>query len=159
MLTALALCAHLAATGHAVVDCQAVPPSGAVFTVTETGHRGLLLHPDAAHWDAELATPRDPVFTVYVSHAAHVIVLVQAPETRIAWWVDALDRMCGATADRADAAAQIAAERSNAGGVVDLRRLHEAGERVRLDDAMIADVTRRYRQATGKAFPSAVCGP
>ncbi len=66
-------------------------------------------------------------------------------------------QLCSVLADRRDAREQIAAERRNPGGVVDLRFLHDMGQRVQGDDETIAGLRTKYAALTRQPFSETAC--
>lgn len=157
MLTALALCAHLAAT-KAVASCKATKaPTTAHFD--GTAGPGLLIRSSAEQWDHELATAKAPgsPFTVYASPWARIIVLTASLSPIVEWWVASLETQCEAVSARADALEQIRIEKANPGGAVDLVRLHDLGEEVQAADAALKDNGAAYLKGVGRPFIAAIC--
>jgi hypothetical protein len=64
--------------------------------------------------------------------------------------------LCDAIQDRDDAQRQMAAERRNPSGVVNLATLHDLGERIQIDDATIGNLKARYASKVHRAF-NGVC--
>ena len=65
--------------------------------------------------------------------------------------------ICGTIEDKKEALQMIARERKNPGHVVNLRTLHDLGERVQADDASIAESKRDYMSLAKKPFTEALC--
>lgn len=65
--------------------------------------------------------------------------------------------ICDALSDKRAAQQGIAEERRNPSGVVDLRALHDLGERIQDDDATIADLERKYASMTRQSFSANAC--
>jgi hypothetical protein len=57
--------------------------------------------------------------------------------------------------DRQEAKRQIAHEKSNPGGVVDLVMLHDLGERMQMDDNNIANLKSQYLATAHRPFNGA----
>lgn len=65
--------------------------------------------------------------------------------------------MCPIIADRNEALRQIAAERANPAGVVNLATLHDLGERVQIDNSNIAKLKAEYARAAKRPFNEGSC--
>ena len=65
--------------------------------------------------------------------------------------------ICPIIADRNEALRQIAAERANPAGVVNLATLHDLGERVQIDNGYIAKLKAEYARAAKKPFNEGSC--
>jgi hypothetical protein len=65
--------------------------------------------------------------------------------------------LCGTIADRRDATQQLAKEKGNPSGVVDLSVLHDLGQRIQEDNAAIADLKKQYASITHRAFNETLC--
>lgn len=66
-------------------------------------------------------------------------------------------QLCPILVDRRETAAQIAAERRNPGGVVNLATLHDLGEKLQYADAMVAKLKSEYATAAKKPFTEGAC--
>lgn len=64
---------------------------------------------------------------------------------------------CNDVHDRKVALQEIATEKANPGGVVDLRRLHSLGERIQADDAAIANERAAYLKSVKRPLTEAAC--
>ena len=62
------------------------------------------------------------------------------------------EQLCPTLVDRRETAAQIAAERRSPGGVVNLSTLHDPGEKLQYNDAMIAKLSAEYTAAAKAPF-------
>lgn len=71
----------------------------------------------------------------------------------------AASQLCQLIPNRAAAAADIAKERANPGGVVDLQKLHDLGQNVQDFDAAIAKWKTSYASLLHKPFTMAACSP
>jgi hypothetical protein len=162
MITAIALCLHLyglstaTGNGHPITDCREEEGGSASF-VGPDGHRGHLLVIPPKLWPDALAVLSKKVSgstsTTYSDEGAHVAVLLHAPWQWLETWVHALGAGCLARTDLTVAQADLAREKSNPSGVVDLRRMHGLGERIQADQAMIGS----YRTTLKAVFPDTVC--
>jgi hypothetical protein len=65
--------------------------------------------------------------------------------------------LCQAVANRQAALRDIAHERANPGGVVNLATLHDLGQTVQDNEATIADLKTKYAGVTHKPFNTATC--
>lgn len=158
MLTALVLCTQLMAA-KMVADCKAVNPGLATFRGPD-GHGGALLMPKADRWDdaVAVASAADAgAHMVAASAWANVILVTETTAPQLTWWASTVDTLCEATAARIDLKAQIAREKANPSGVVDLRRLHDLGERLQSAEDALRDSGAAYSKGVGKPFSADVC--
>jgi hypothetical protein len=65
--------------------------------------------------------------------------------------------ICATIADKREAQQQMATERRNPGGVVDLQVLHDLGERIQIDDGNITKLRADYAGLAKKTFSEALC--
>jgi hypothetical protein len=159
MLTALVLCTQLQAA-KMVTGCKAAGNWVATFT-DPAGHQGILTRATSDTWPAMLAeaSKGDDAGTpaVAASPWAHVIVVSIDALPQVAWWVDEVETLCASSAERVDLRAQIATEKANPSGVVDLARLHALGERLQAAEAALREFGATYLKGTGKAFSASMC--
>jgi hypothetical protein len=66
-------------------------------------------------------------------------------------------QICAPLADRREALQQIAAERANPAGVINLATLHDLGERVQIDNGMITRLKAQYVSLVHRPFNEASC--
>jgi hypothetical protein len=64
-------------------------------------------------------------------------------------------QICATMADRREAQQQIATERSNPGGAVNLVTLHDLGERIQIDNGNIANLKTQYTAMVHRGFNGA----
>jgi hypothetical protein len=159
MITALALCLHLNAVptktpgGHLLTGCKATSAAVATFQGPD-GSPGYLAVMPPEKWDeAKAKTTGGDGGPVYTSEVTHMVLMLHAPSEWLKNWVDLLGADCQATADIPVVTADIAREKANPAGVVNLVRLHDLGERLQAD----RDVVAAYRTSTGQALPAGVC--
>ena len=65
--------------------------------------------------------------------------------------------ICETLGDRRSMVRQLAVERSNPAGVVDLRLLHNLGERIQADDRLLAEHRAEYVAIMHKPFDESSC--
>ena len=68
---------------------------------------------------------------------------------------EVVEQLCPIIADRREAFQQIAAEKQNPGGVVNLVTLHDLGERIQVDDSNIAKLKSQYTAVAHRPFNGA----
>jgi hypothetical protein len=66
-------------------------------------------------------------------------------------------QLCEAIRDRKSAVDGMATEKRNPSGYVDVRLLHDLGQRVQDDDATIAELKADYAKLAHKPFSEASC--
>jgi hypothetical protein len=129
----------------------------------------MLIHPSAKDFDGVLAMAKANKSTLLKGAPAPVVVasglstagtnprvILVLPDsgfTAVEEWASRLEAGCSARADRASAVAQLAHEKANPAGVVDLALLHSLGQQISYDDEVIAS----YRPWAGEDFPVEVC--
>jgi hypothetical protein len=130
-------------------------------------HVGSIIHPppqsDFAKALAWATDHKDhlgggPGAVVFSNVPARVIVVLPVTSqdnTFFGPWVQSLGDHCLAKAEIPELEAAIAREKTNPAGVVDLRKLHDLGQRLQDDRDLVRGA--EYRRALGQAFPDAVC--
>jgi hypothetical protein len=175
MMTALALCMHMYAfktasgQGHSISRCTDAGGVGATFLndsdPAATNHVGFFMRPTSGDgWDAALAKINGDRARLagagavtYANAWARIVVVVPAPRPWMSGWVDRVGAICSARADLPLAQAELAREKANPSGVVDLVRLHDLGQRIQGDQDM--GKAPGYKDTYGVDFPSDVCSP
>jgi len=145
------LCAHLLAA-KAVTHCTTAGDHGIRYE-DETGATHIAVAGSAGA--VALLLQKTPSLT----GSSYVGVAAYAPAApRLAWWIETTDLICKTSADLKLAQADLQRERSNPAGVVDLVVLHDDGQAIQSDRAVIAESLTTYRKTTGLAFnPATMC--
>jgi hypothetical protein len=159
MLTVLALCTQLAAA-KIVKDCKQQTPIAVAFVLPKSGLPGMLARPPRGKWDAVTAAlaPDGGSLSMFTSAAALLLALAPLPGgEQVQWWIATVDQLCQAYPARDDLRTQIAREKANPAGVVDLVRLHELGESLQAAEDDIRTYGEAYAKGTGRPFSTSIC--
>jgi hypothetical protein len=170
MITAAVLCAHLLAAHVATGHCAAKSgPTTAVTFDVAPGSKGYAMVFSEADWQSlglggAIGSPQsalaEAAFTqnhhsIAKSDWAHMIVSVPgAVSDALTWWIGAVDAQAFAAYNKIMAQRDIAEERSNPSGVVDLVALHTAGDHLQAANATLVSNGAEYKRTTGLAIPS-----
>jgi hypothetical protein len=170
MLTPLALCLHLFSIpvgngGHMIQNCKQVGTIASFTIGPDSAHlfSGAIATGTSDKWVELLAKseakkasvlPDAPAPKVVASALAHAIVFLPSDGfASVEAWVARLEGGCSARADLPNALAQLAREKANPSGVVDLHLLHSLGMQIQSDKDVIAS----YQPWAHQAFPDEAC--
>ncbi len=162
MMTTLALCLHLAAMpSHPVKACKDGDPiaMGGTAIVLPDGHTGALTLFDAETtriWGAEMSKlPEAKRLPFYHSIGTGLTVLLPLPVPWLDAWLHNFADVVVLTAETRQHETNIARERANPSGVVDLRVLHDEGELLGIARENLKAARAKYKTLTAVDFPAA----
>jgi hypothetical protein len=125
----------------------------------------MFLMPKDGKWDESLRVAALPYedggapMSVASSRWLNIVLQTFTPAPQLVWWLDTVENLCQATLSRVDLKAQIAREKANPSGVVDLKRLHDLGEALQSAEDTLRGYGASYAKGMGKPFSAAATCP
>ena len=138
-MNALALCLHLAALpSHPVKDCAAKegPIDTATFTTAIDGHAASMTRFDEKGYGTlvkMMATQPPSGAVIYTNPSTRMALMLHTPNPWLKTWLDDFSEVMRATYTARALEADIAREKANPAGVVDLKVLHDDGESLQIE--------------------------